>query len=77
MNIGYKFFNGKIEYTVLHYTGNEQSNLALLKRDTYCPYVVAINIRAEKDGTFTWAFGHYFNKKANALSEFYEQRRKL
>lgn len=61
-----KFTNGKITYCVLKFYKTANGNVALLRRKTYCPYVVALNIKLYSDGSYAWAFGHYFNLLENA-----------
>ena len=70
---GFKFINGKIEYTVITFKNSVHENLALLKRDTYCPYVVARRISQNADGTYTWAWGHYLNDLSHATADFNER----
>lgn len=74
---GDKFRNGKIQYTVIEFASSRFENLAILKRHTYCPYVVARNITKKKDGTYTWAWGHYFNELVNATADFNERLKTL
>lgn len=77
MNKGDKFRNGKIQYTVIEFTNSLFENLAILKRHTYCPYVVARDITKKQDGTYTWAWAHYFNSLGNAQADFNERLSKL
>ncbi len=74
---GDKFRNGKIQYTVIEFASSRFENIAILKRHTYCPYVVARDITKNDDGTYTWAWGHYFNSLENAEADFEERLRKL
>lgn len=74
---GDKFCNGKIQYTVIDFASSRFENLAILQRDTYCPYVVARDITPNDDGTYTWAWGHYFNSLEHAKADFEERLRKL
>ena len=72
LNIGDKFINGKVEYTVINYHKTLFSNVALLKRETYCPYVVAVDVKQYPDGKYSWAFGQYFNHLENAQKTYEE-----
>lgn len=74
---GFKFYNGQIEYTVIRFRKRCLENLAILQRDTYCPYVVARHITKNDDGTYTWAWGHYFNSLGHAEADFEERLQKL
>lgn len=74
---GTVFYNGKIEYLVLHFSESEHDNLALLERQTYCPFVVARNITKKSDGTYTWALAHYFNNLEYAFNDYEERLLKL
>lgn len=71
---GFKFYNGQIEYTVITFRKHCIENIALLQRDTYCPYVVARNVSMNDDGTYTWAWGYYFNDLGHARADFEERR---
>ncbi len=74
---GFTFYNGIVEYKVLKFTNSRLENLALLQRDTCCPYVVARDVIPKNDGTFTWAWGHYFTYLENAQADFEERKEKL
>jgi hypothetical protein len=74
---GFTFYNGTVEYKVLKFTNGKLENLALLERGTYCPYVVARDITPNDNGTFTWAWGHYFNHLENAQADFEERQKTL
>ncbi len=74
---GDKFRNGKIQYTVIEFASSRFENIAILKRHTYCPYVVARDITKNNDSTYTWAWGHYFNSLENAKADYEERLRKL
>ena len=52
MNTGYIFRNGTIDYTVLDYAETRFGNIALLQRDTYCPFVVARLLQKQPDGKY-------------------------
>ena len=67
---GDKFINGKIEYYVLCFYKTPNGNVALLRRKTYCPYVVTINIKQYPDSKYSWKFGHYFNHLENAYFKY-------
>ena len=47
---------------------NVYNDYVLVKSKTkkYFPYVVAWKLNKEKDGTYTWAQGHYFNDEMSA-----------
>lgn len=74
---GDKFHNGEMEYTVIKFRTRCLENVALLERNAYCPYVVARDLRQNSDGTYTWAFGHYFNSLSHAEADFDETYNKL
>ena len=77
MNTGYIFRNGTIDYTVLDYAETRFGNIALLQRDTYCPFVVARLLQKQPDGTYIWAWGSYFNELQNAISYFHTRINEL
>lgn len=74
---GDKFYNGQIEYTVIRFYKRCLENIAILQRGTYCPYVVARNISKNDDGTYTWAWGYYFNSLEHAQADYDERLQKL
>lgn len=74
---GFTFYLGQIEYKVIKFRKRCLENLAILQRDTYCPYVVVRDITENADGTYTWAWGHYFNELSNATADFNERFQKL
>ncbi len=74
---GSTIINGKIEYKVIKFRNHCLENLAILQRHTYCPYVVARDITKNDDGSYTWAWGHYFNSLENSEADFEERLRKL
>ena len=77
MNKGYIFRNGTIDYTVLDYAETRFGNIALLRRDTYCPFVVARLLQKQPDGKYIWAFGSYFNELPNAENYFHTRINEL
>ena len=74
---GDKLYNGQIEYTVVKFRNRCLENLAVLQRNTYCPFVVARDVQPKGDGTYTWAWGHYFNSLEHAKADFDERLQKL
>ena len=77
MKKGFVFRNGTIDYTVLDYAETRFGNIALLQRDTYCPFVVARVLTPEPDGRYTWAWGNYFNELPNAEEYFHTRTTEL
>ncbi len=74
---GDTIYNGEIEYKVLKFRKRCFENIALLQRDTCCPYVIARDVTQNADGTYTWAWGHYFMSLKNAQADFEERFKKL
>lgn len=77
MTKGFVFRNGTIDYTVLEYAETRFGNIALLQRDTYCPFVVARVITPEPNGRYTWAQGYYFTTLTCAIDYFYTRKNQL
>ena len=77
MNKSYIFRNGTIDYTVLDYAETRFGNIALLRRDTYCPFVVAHLLQRQPDGKYIWAWGSYFNELPNAENYFHTRINEL
>lgn len=71
MNKGFRFINGTVEYTVVDYDVTRHGDIALLQRDTYCPYVVARVLQPQPDGRYIWAWGNYFTELSNAEEYFH------
>ena len=66
LNQNDKFTKDKIEYKVLNIYKTSYANVAILQRETYCPYVVVLDIKNTKTAAYAWSFGHYFDNLENA-----------
>lgn len=64
--------NDEIKYTVLYFSERIYGNAAILKRDAYCPYVVAHDIYKQPNDTYCWRWGHYFHTLENAHKKYEE-----
>lgn len=64
--------NDGVKYGVVYYSEKMTCNVAILKREGYCPYVVAHNISKDPDGTYSWRWGHYFHTLESAYSKYEE-----
>lgn len=64
LEINDTFENAGDTWTIL----DTYNDYVLVKSETkkYFPYVVAWKLDKEKDGTYTWAQGHYFNDETSA-----------
>lgn len=58
---GFHFTNNDMELTVVSIFQAENDNVALLVQNTSCPYLTVRSLSQEKNGNFTWVWGHYYN----------------
>ena len=71
MEKGYTFCKNRIIYAVLEIKNTSYGCYALIERTTErYPYIVAWNVRKEKDGSLSWGQGHYFEAVIPAVKDF-------
>lgn len=73
MKIGYVFNNAGMRLTCLAWGQNGNRNAGLFQRRSDGMYITARNTSKDRDGTYSWAWGHYFTSYEAAYKD-YENR---
>lgn len=77
MKPGFTFQNGTMQLTCLCFTESERGNLALLIDHKNGLFITARDVSQENNGSFSWAWGHYFYDIHNAIIDFDERNKTL
>ena len=71
---GFQFKNNSMRLTVVHFYGTDKRNLALLVRENdTCPYITVRDLSETGNGSYDWAWGHYFSDFDEALKDYRER----
>ena len=71
---GFQFKNNSMQLTVVHFYGTDKRNLALLMRlNDACPYITVRDPSETGNGSYDWAWGHYFSDFDEALEDYRER----
>lgn len=73
MEVGYVFNNAGMCLTCLAWGQNGNRNVGLFQRGSDGMYITARNTSKDRDGTYSWAWGHYFTSYEAAYKD-YENR---
>ena len=73
METGYVFNNSGMRLTCLAWGQNGNRNAGLFQRESDGMYITARNTSKDRDGTYSWAWGHYFTSYEAAYKD-YENR---
>lgn len=73
MKPGFCFTNSNMELTVVHIREDFGQNVALLVQSGDCPYITVRDLSQEKNGNYTWAWGHYFSDFQAALIDYFSR----
>ena len=73
MEVGYVFNNAGMRLVCLAWGQNGNRNVGLFKRESDRMYITARNTSKDRDGTYSWAWGHYFTSYEAAYKD-YENR---
>ena len=73
MEKGFTFNNAGMRLTVLAFHAEGNRNVGLFQRGSDRMYITARNTSKEKDGSYSWAWGHYFTSYEAAYKD-YENR---
>ena len=77
MKIGFTFTNQDMQLTYLCFAESKRGNIALLVNHENGLFITVRDISREKNGNFSWAWGHYFNDIHNAIIDFDERNKTL
>ncbi|MBQ7828220.1 MAG: hypothetical protein IJY39_05140 [Clostridia bacterium] len=73
MEKGFIFNNAGMRLTCLAWGQNGERNVGLFQRGSDGMYITARNTSKDRDGTYSWAWGHYFTSYETAHDD-YEKR---
>lgn len=78
INLGFQFKNNSMRLTVVHFYGTDKRNLALLVRENdACPYITVRDLSETGNGSYDWAWGHYFSDFDEAIADYRERLSEL
>ena len=73
MEIGFAFENSGMKLVCLAFHTLGKRNVSLFRRESDGMYITARNTSKEADGSYSWAWGHYFPTLEDAEKD-YEKR---
>lgn len=73
MESGYQFENNGTQLVCILFYSLGKRNVGLYQQIATDIYITARDISKEKDGTYSWAWGHYFTDQKESLDDYYER----
>ena len=70
MEIGFTFENGSMKLVCLAFYTLDKRNVGLFRRESDGMYITARNTSKEADGSYSWAWGHYFKESEEAEMDY-------
>ena len=70
MKTGMKFENSGMKLVCLNFYTLGKRNVGLFRREGDGMYITARNTSKEADGSYSWAWGHYFPTLADAEKDY-------
>ena len=70
MDSGYRFENAGMVITCISFHSIGNRNVGLFQRESDGMYITARNTSKDKDGTYSWAWGHYFMSYETACEDY-------
>ena len=70
MEIGFAFENSGMKLVCLTFYSLDKRNVGLFQRESDGMYITARNTSKEADGSFSWAWGHYFPTLEDAEKDY-------
>ena len=70
MEVGYNFYNSGMHLICIYFWSSGNRNVGLFRRISDGMYITARDTSQEKDGTYSWAWGHYFTDLAKAEIDY-------
>ncbi len=70
MKPGFVFDNSGMRLVCLNFYTLGKRNVGLFRREGDGMYITARNISKEADGSYSWAWGHYFPTLAEAEKDY-------
>ena len=73
MEIGFAFENSGMKLVCLAFFSLGKRNVGLFRRESDGIYITARNTSKESDGSYSWAWGHYFPTRVEAEKDYKER----
>ena len=70
MKAGLKFENSGMKLVCLAFFSLDKRNVGLFQRESDGMYITARNTSKEADGSYSWAWGHYFPTLEDAEKDY-------
>lgn len=70
MEIGFAFENSGMKLVCLSFCSLGKRNVGLFQRESDGMYITARNISKEANGSYSWAWGHYFKDWEEAERDY-------
>ena len=70
MKPGLEFENSGMKLVCLAFYSLEKRNVGLFQRESDGMYITARNTSKESDGSYSWAWGHYFPTLEDAEKDY-------
>lgn len=70
MKPGLEFENNGMKLVCLAFYSLGKRNVGLFQRDSDGMYITARNTSKEADGSYSWAWGHYFKERDEAKGDY-------
>lgn len=70
MKPGFEFENSGMELICIAFHGTERTNVGLFLRLSDGMYITARDTSQDPNGTYSWAWGHYFTDIFEAIRDF-------
>ena len=74
MKPGLEFENSGMNLVCVAFYSLGKRNVGLYQRASDGMYITARNTSKDKDGTYSWAWGHYFTGYTEALLDYYNRK---
>jgi len=70
MNPGLKFESSGMKLVCIDFYALDKRNVGLFQRESDGMYITARNTSKEADGSYSWAWGHYFKEREEAERDY-------
>ena len=70
MKPGFEFENSGMDLICIAFRGTERTNVGLFLRLTDGMYITARNTSKDANGSYSWAWGHYFKEREEAEKDY-------
>ena len=77
MKAGYVFNNAGMHLTCIAFCSSGNRNVGLFQRWSDGTFITARNTSKDKDGTYSWAWGHYFASREDAETDYQKRLKEM